>query len=351
MPLASEGSIFQQPLIAGGKGDCVPLFQHPATAMPSEFDLIGRYFSRNSPSALLGVGDDGALVQPRADMSLVVSTDMLLEGRHFLPGTDPKRLGHKSLAVNLSDLAAMGADARWALLAIALPEANEAWVAGFAKGFFALADVYGVDLIGGDTTRGPLAISVTIMGEVPPNLALRRDAARAGDDIWLSGATGEAALGLAHIQGRVKLAAADLAQCMTRLDLPEPRLELGARLRGIARSAIDVSDGLLADLTHILQSSGVAADVYLESVPCAAALASCPDPVLARDCQLAGGDDYELLFTAPSHCRAEIDALSQELNLALTRIGSIIPGEPLVTVRDASGQPVPVAHRGFDHFG
>ena len=319
--------------------------------MPSEFDLIGRYFSRNSPSALLGVGDDGALVQPRPDMTLVVSTDMLLEGRHFLPGTDPKRLGHKALAVNLSDLAAMGADARWALLAIALPEANEAWVAGFAKGFFALADVYGVDLIGGDTTRGPLAISITIMGEVPPHLALRRDGALAGDDIWLSGDTGEAALALAHIQGRVKLADAEFAQCLARLDLPEPRLELGGRLRGIAHSAIDVSDGLLADLAHILQSSGVAADVVLDNLPRTAALATCGDPALARDCQLAGGDDYELLFTAPTRYRAELAALSQEINLPLTRIGAIVAGEPLVTVRDAGGQPVPVAHRGFDHFG
>ena len=318
--------------------------------MPSEFDLIGRYFSRNSPSALLGVGDDGALVQPSPGMTLVVSTDMLLEGRHFLPGTDPKKLGHKALAVNLSDLAAMGADARWALLAIALPEANEAWVAGFARGFFALADVYGVDLIGGDTTRGPLAITVTIMGEVPPDLALRRDGALAGDDIWLSGFTGEAALALAHIQGRVKLSDSDLAQCMLRLDMPEPRLDLGGRLRGIARSAIDVSDGLLADLTHILRASGVAAEVSQQQLPHAAALVSCTDMALARDCQLAGGDDYELLFTVPPAHRAVIDALSQELGLPLTRIGSIVPGEPVVTVRDASGKPVPVARRGFDHF-
>ena len=319
--------------------------------MPSEFDLIGRYFTRNSPSTLLGVGDDGALIQPRPDMTLVVSTDMLLEGRHFLSGTDPVRLGHKSLAVNLSDLAAMGADARWALLGIALPEANEAWVASFAKGFFALADIYGVDLIGGDTTRGPLAISVTIMGEVPRDLALRRDGALAGDDIWLSGATGEAALALAHLQVRTKLAEADFAACLERLDLPQPRLDLGGRLRGIARSAIDVSDGLLADLTHILKASGVAAEVRLKQLPVAPALAHCQDQKLARNCLLAGGDDYELVFTAPQHRRAEIEALSQDLGLALTVIGTVLPGEPRVALRDADGASVPYDKLGFDHFG
>ena len=318
--------------------------------MPSEFDLIGRYFTRNSPSTLLGVGDDGALIQPRPDMTLVVSTDMLLEGRHFLPGTDPVRLGHKSLAVNLSDMAAMGADARWALLGIALPEANEAWVASFAKGFFALADIHGVDLIGGDTTRGPLAISVTIMGEVPRDLALRRDGALAGDDIWLSGATGEAALALAHLQARTKLPEADFAVCLERLDMPQPRLDLGGRLRGIARSAIDVSDGLLADLTHILKASGVAAEVRQKQLPVAAALARCQDQQLARSCLLAGGDDYELVFTAPQHRRAEIEALSSDLGLALTVIGTVLPGEPKVVLRDADGGSVPVDKLGFDHF-
>jgi thiamine-monophosphate kinase len=318
--------------------------------MPSEFDLIGRYFTRNSPSTLLGVGDDGALIQPQPDMTLVVSTDMLLEGRHFLAGTDPVRLGHKSLAVNLSDMAAMGADARWALLGIALPEANEAWVASFAKGFFALADSYGVDLIGGDTTRGPLAISVTIMGEVPRGLALRRDGALAGDDIWLSGRTGEAALALAHLQGRAKLPDDDLNACLERLDLPQPRLELGGRLRGIARSAIDVSDGLLADLTHILKASGVGAEVCLEQLPVAPVLAQCPDHKLVRNCLLAGGDDYELAFTASQHRRAEIQALSAELGLALTLIGTVLPGEPGVVLRDADGASMPYDKLGFDHF-
>jgi len=318
--------------------------------MPSEFDLIGRYFTRTSPSTLLGVGDDGALIQPRPDMTLVVSTDMLLEGRHFLPGADPVRLGHKSLAVNLSDMAAMGADARWALLGIALPEANEAWVASFAKGFFALADIYGVDLIGGDTTRGPLAISVTIIGEVPHQLALRRDGALAGDDIWLSGATGEAALALAHLQGRVQLPSQSLAECIHRLELPQPRLELGGRLRGIARSAIDVSDGLLADLTHILKASGVAAELRLTQLPMAPALARCPDQPLVRNCLLAGGDDYELVFTAPQQRRAEIEALSAELGLALTAIGTVLPGEPKVVLRDANEAIVTYDKMGFDHF-
>jgi thiamine-monophosphate kinase len=323
--------------------------------MPSEFELIARYFARSSPSALLGVGDDAALIQPRPDMSLAVSTDMLLEGRHFMAGTDPAKLGHKSLAVNLSDLAAMGADARWVLLGIALPEANEAWVASFAKGFFALADRYGVELIGGDTTRGCLAISVSIMGEVPPELALRRDGAMPGDDVWLSGATGEAAMALAHLQGRRVLPKEFLRQCLNRLELPEPRLELGGRLRGIARSAIDVSDGLVADLGHILKGSGVAAELRLAQLPLAPALAQCADGEFARDCLLAGGDDYELLFTAPPHLRNDIAALSAELSLPLTAIGMVLPrqgpGEDAqITVRDAAGRSVPVARRGYDHF-
>jgi thiamine-monophosphate kinase len=318
--------------------------------MTSEFDLVRKYFARPAPSAVLGVGDDCALLRPRPGMMLAVSTDMLLAGRHFFPDADPRKLGHKALAVNLSDLAAMGADPRWATLAIALPEADEKWVAAFAGGFFDLAGRWELELIGGDTTRGALAISVTVIGEVPPGFALRRDAALAGDDIWLSGATGEAALALAHLNGRVRLEGAAREACLARLHTPEPRLELGGRLRGLARSAIDVSDGLLADLTHILEASGVGADVAFDALPRAPAIAGCRDAELAKDCLLAGGDDYELVFTAPSFKRTDVEALAADLRLALTRIGVIVPGRPRASLRDAAGKPVAVAREGFDHF-
>lgn len=319
-------------------------------AVASEFELIQRYFTRPAPSAVLGVGDDCALVKPRQGMLLAVSTDMLVEGTHFLAGTDPRRLGHKALAVNLSDLAAMGADARWALLSIALPAADEAWIAAFAGGFLALAESTGVDIIGGDTTRGPLAMSVTVTGEVPPGLELRRSGAQVGDDIWLSGSTGDAALGLACLQGRIELPEDLRTACCLRLECPEPRLELGGRLRGLASSAIDVSDGLAADIGHIAEASSVAADIYLDLLPRSSALSSCTDTGLAQQYLLGGGDDYELAFTAPVAVRAQLDALAQELQLPLTRIGVIQPGAPRVVVRGRDGVPVAVAHRGYDHF-
>jgi thiamine-monophosphate kinase len=317
----------------------------------SEFDIIRKYFTRPASTAVIGVGDDCALLRPRPGMMLAVSTDMLLAGRHFFPDAEPAKLGHKALAVNLSDLAAMGADPRWALLAIALPEADEKWIAAFAEGFFRIAARWEVELIGGDTTRGPLSICITVIGEVPPDLALRRDAALAGDDIWLSGATGEAALALAYLEGRARLDGAARDACLARLHTPEPRVDLGGRLRGIARSAIDVSDGLLADLTHILEASGIGGDLAWDKIPRAQAIAACIDEALAKDCLLAGGDDYELLFTAPSFKRSEIEALGKDLGLPLTRIGVVVPGEPRVTLRDAKGNPVPVARKGFDHFG
>lgn len=319
-------------------------------AVTSEFELIRRYFSRPAPSAILGGGDDCALVRPRQGMVLAVSTDMLVEGTHFLPGTDPGRLGHKTLAVNLSDLAAMGADARWVLLSACLPALDDAWVAAFARGFHALAERTGIELIGGDTTRGPLCLSVTVMGELPAGLELRRSGACLGDDIWLSGATGEAALALACLQGRATLDAALLAGCRTRLEAPDARLELGGRLRGMASSAIDVSDGLVADLGHICEASSLRAELALDSLPRAPALLACADAPLAQACLLAGGDDYELVFTAPPAARGEIGALATELDIPLTRVGAMQPGAPGVVVRKADGTPVTLARRGFDHF-
>ena len=318
--------------------------------MISEFEIIRRYFARPARTAVLGVGDDCALVRPRAGATLAVSTDMLLTGRHFFRGADPVQLGHKALAVNLSDLAAMGADPRWALLAIALPRADRRWIAAFARGFFRLARRFGVELVGGDTTRGPLAISITVLGEVPAALALRRDAARAGHDIWLSGATGEAALALAHLKGRVKLKGRPRKACLERLRAPEPRVKLGRCLRGLARSAIDVSDGLLADLGHIVKASAVAAELRWEDLPRAEAIASCPDRALARDCLLAGGDDYELVFTAPRSKRSEIGAAASKAGVSVTVIGAIVAGRPGVRLRDARGKVMSAPRAGFDHF-
>jgi thiamine-monophosphate kinase len=315
----------------------------------SEFDIIRRHFTRPAHSAALGVGDDCALLASRPGTLLAVTTDMLLAGRHFFPDAEPEQLGHKALAVNLSDLAAMGADPCWVLLALALPEADEAWLSAFARGFFALADRHGVELVGGDTNRGPLAIAVTAIGEVPQSLALRRDGARAGDDVWLSGATGEAALALAHLQGRVRLEGRALRDGLARLHRPEPRIELGGRLRGIASGAIDVSDGLLADLGHVAEASRVGAEISLAAVPRAPAIAACRDQKLADACLLSGGDDYELVFTAPGGRRDDVDALARDLGLPLTRIGRIVPGTPGVRLVDRSGATVS-APRGWDHF-
>lgn len=307
----------------------------------NEFELIRRYFARPTRRAVLGVGDDCALLRPNAGLDLAVTTDVLLEGRHFLPGAEPRALGHKALAVNLSDLAAIGATPRWATLALALPAAEPAWLEAFSAGFYALAERHGVDLIGGDTTRGAArAICVTAIGEVPPGLALERSGARPGDDVWVSGELGGAALGLAH---------PEIPEAAARLHSPEPRVELGERLRRLARCAIDVSDGLAGDLGHIAERSGVCATIEYELIPRAQAFRSLASPELEKDCVLSGGDDYELLFTAPRQHRAELEALAAELGLALTRIGTIEAGSSRVTVLDARGRPL--EHRGgFDHF-
>lgn len=313
--------------------------------MPSEFDLIARFFNRPSRHAVLGVGDDAALIRPSPGMELAVSADMLVAGRHFFPDADPRKLGHKALAVNLSDLAAMGARPRWALLSLALPDADEAWLAGFANGFFDLAEAFGVDLVGGDTTRGPLNISVTIMGEVEAGQALRRDAARAGDDVWVSGELGGAALGLRYLKAEVALDEADA--CLARLHTPLPRLALGSALVGVANAAIDLSDGLIGDLGHILARSRVGTTLEAGAIPVMPALRGHPDLLL--DCVLAGGDDYELCFTAPSHRRADVLGAGRTAGVPVTRIGTI-DATPGLRVLDRQGRPVTVAARGYDHF-
>jgi len=301
--------------------------------LPSEFELIRKYFERPARSAVLGVGDDAALLRPAAGMELAVSTDLLLEGRHFRAGADPRKLGHKALAVNLSDMAAMGARPRWATLALALPSANEKWLAAFAAGFFRLAKRHALELIGGDTTRGRLAICVTILGEVPRGKALRRDGARPGDEIWVSGALGGAAYALVRPRN---------AAAAGRLHTPAPRVALGLRLRGVATAAIDVSDGFAQDLGHILERSGAGADVHYERLP----KFRIGDRRLERRCVLSGGDDYELIFTARPG--ANIAAIARALGLRLTRVGSIVRRRGL-RILDAQGRPMQAA-RGFDHF-
>lgn len=304
--------------------------------MPSEFQIIRKYFSRPARHALLGVGDDAALLRPDAGAEVAVSTDLLLEGRHFARGAEPRLLGHKALAVNLSDMAAMGATPRWATLALALPAADESWIAAFADGFYALAERFHVDLVGGDTTRGPLTLCVTLIGEVPAGLALLRGGARPGDDIWVSGELGGAAYALRKPGD---------AAAARRLHAPEPRVDLGERLRGIASAAIDVSDGFAQDLGHLLERSGVGAVVHYELLP------KFPIAEAAEQsrCVLAGGDDYELVFTAAQAARAGIEALAGTLGLALTRVGSIQTGAARLQLLDARGAPMAAA-AGFDHF-
>jgi len=328
--------------------------------MSSEFDLIAKFFTRATPSAVLGVGDDCALIKPTPGMELAISTDMLIAGRHFMPSDGPGTIGHKAMAVNLSDLAAMGAAPRYALLSIALPEADEKFLQGFAGGFFGLAQKYGVEVIGGDTTRGGLlTISVTIIGEVPPGQALRRDAAQAGDDIWVSGTLGDAAAALAHHQGRLRLETEQAIQCFPRLFVPSPRIELGLSLRGIAHACIDVSDGFAADLGHILERSKAGAEVWFDQLPLSDALNPMRENPVIQECVLAGGDDYELAFTAPAAKRASIQSLGKDLNLRLSRVGQIIPLSPGERGRSEGarlnllnhGQPMTLTRTGFDHFG
>lgn len=317
----------------------------------SEFDLIKRHFTRATPGAELGVGDDAALLRMTPGMELAVSTDMLVSGTHFLPDADPFLLGRKALAVNLSDLAAMGAQPRWSTLSLSLPQADESWLQEFSKGFFALAEKHGVELVGGDTTRGPLNISVTIMGEVPQGTALKRSGAQTGDDIWVSGTLGDAALALAHLQGRATLPIEAAASCLDKLHRPEPRVELGMQLRGLASSAIDISDGLVADLGHILECSNLGAEIGFHTLPLSDALRPHLAEALGKHCIFAGGDDYELCFTAPADHRKAVEDLSAQTGLLLTRIGVIVEEKKCCLVLDTDGSSINFEEKGYDHFG
>jgi thiamine-monophosphate kinase len=329
----------------------------------NEFELIDRFFSRAPPEGGLvrrGVGDDCALLDC-GERLLALTTDMLLEGRHFLPGADAETLGHKALAVNLSDLAAAGAAPRAFQLALALPRADQAWLTAFCRGLFALADAHGCALAGGDTTRvplleaarppvdGPLTLCITALGDLPREAMRTRAGAAVDDDLWLSGTVGDARAGLALRRREIpSVDGHDEAFFFARMDRPLPRVELGVALRGIASAAIDVSDGLLGDLGHILERSGVGATVEWPRVPLSSALRALSPP-LQQHYALAGGDDYELLFTAAAARRGEVEAAARSVGVAVTRIGRIEAGRAL-RVRDATGHDLPVAWPGFDHF-
>jgi thiamine-monophosphate kinase len=317
-----------------------------------EFDLIARYFTRPGRHAVLGVGDDCALLQPQAGMQLAVSSDMLVEGKHFLSTTPAAGLGHKALAVNLSDLAACGAKPLAFTLALALPFIDENWLAGFSKGLWNLADAHGCELIGGDTTQGPLNICITVLGEVPPGDALLRQHAQVGDDIYISGTVGDARLALEVFKGTVSLEATYFEAARLRMERPTPRIELGLALRGVANAAIDVSDGLLGDLGHILQRSQVGAVIETAWVQDSAAISDAMQSVVFNkrlDFALAGGDDYELLFTAPPDQADEVLEAGEQCGVSITCIGRITPVAG-VQVLDLQGLPMSRRFASFDHF-
>ena len=321
-----------------------------------EFELIDRYFKRPARRAALGVGDDCALLAPAPGMQLAVSSDMLIEGRHFLSTVDPFKLGHKALAVNLSDLAACGAKPLAFTLALAVPQADEAWLEGFSRGLFALADAHDCELIGGDTTRGPLAICITVFGEVPPGQALLRSGAHAGDDLYVSGTLGDARLALEVFRGTRSLPQPAFDAARIRMETPTPRVALGLALRGVATAAADISDGLVGDLGHILKASRVGASIDTSiAINLIANRGHLTlgngqfDAETALECVLAGGDDYELVFTAPPSARSRVKAAASQSETSVTRIGVIEAAGGLRLV-DATGQPVNRRFASFDHF-
>ena len=320
----------------------------PSPKSTGEFELIRKYFTRPVKRAALGVGDDCALFAPGPGMQLAVSSDMLVEGRHFLSTVLPERLGHKALAVNLSDLAACGARPVAFTLALALPRADEVFLAGFSRGLLALADAHGCELIGGDTTQGPLNICITVFGELPTGTALLRSGAQAGDDVYVSGTVGDARLALEVFRGTQQVDGSDFETLRRAMECPVPRLALGWALRGVASSAIDVSDGLLGDLQHILQRSAVGATLNTDAVPRSSVLRQLP-LAAQREFTLAGGDDYELVFTAAPQRAAQVHAAAKQTGTAVTRIGATDASLEL-NLTDAAGRTVLAPFASFDHF-
>jgi thiamine-monophosphate kinase len=316
-----------------------------------EFELIGRYFQRpdQAPAGVvLGIGDDCALLAPQPGMQIAVSSDMLVEGRHFLSTVAPERLAHKALAVNLSDLAACGARPLGFTLALALPRADPDFLEPFARGLFALADAHGITLIGGDTTAGPLNLCITVFGEVPAGRALRRDGAVAGDQLWVSGRLGDARLALEVFRGTLALPGDAFERVRVAMERPTPRVALGQALRGVATSAIDLSDGLLGDLAHVLRASALGAVVEADAIPCSTIVAALDAP-WRRVCTLHGGDDYELLFSAPPERADAVRAAASAAGVAVTSIGQLV-ATPGLRVLDAAGAALAVETTGFDHF-
>jgi thiamine-monophosphate kinase len=325
--------------------------------MLTEFDLIARYFKRSHipTRAALGIGDDCALLEPAADMQWAVSTDMLVAGRHFFADADPQTIGHKALAVNLSDLAAMGAQPRAFTLALALPQAEPDWLEHFSRGLFALADRYNCELIGGDTTRGPLTIIITVFGEIAPGHALTRAAAQPADEVWVSGVLGDARLMLGVLRNEWHVPDKWLPALRRALEQPEPRVALGQALSasGVVHAAIDLSDGLAGDLMHIVQRSHCHARINADALPRSAALRAQPLTV-QRECSLAGGDDYELCFTAPAAAHARSLAIGQQLGMPLTCIGTIdacaLANQPRIEWHDSNSQLLSNVPAGYEHF-
>ncbi len=316
--------------------------------MLSEFDLISRFFKKTAVSASLGVGDDCALLIPTPGTQMAISTDMLVSGTHFFPDTDPRQLGHKSLAVNLSDLAAMGARPVAFTLALSLPSPDENWLKPFSEGLFSIAELYRCELIGGDTTRGPLNICITVFGEIPVGQALRRDKAQYGDDIWISGTIGDARLALAHCLHEIELKPEEFKAVAPHLHMPIPRIALGIALRKIARAALDLSDGVMGDLNHILDASGLGATINVDALPIGPVLAKQP-----RQRQLhyalSGGDDYELCFTAPVAMRSRVLEASVKTGVPVTRIG-YIENEKGLRIKNSAGELQDISFTSFDHF-
>ena len=320
----------------------------------SEFDLIRQHFTRQTNHTLLGIGDDAALISVGSGMEIAISTDMLVSGTHFFADTPAYDLGWKSLAVNLSDMAAMGANPKWVTLAIALPQADENWLKQFSSGFFACAEEFNIDLIGGDTTRGPLTISIQIMGEIPTSQAIQRNGAKEGDDVWVSGALGKAALGLDHLLGNQIIPENELEHHLKALHVPQPRISLGLALRSIASSCVDISDGLLADLGHILNASNVATCLQLSAIPTSDFIAQHLEDPKFLHYALAGGDDYELCFTAHNNHQTSLQQLGKTLNLPLTKIGKVIPKQDEATNKillyGKDNQIIQIGRTGFNHF-
>ena len=328
-----------------------------------EFDLIQRFFKTGAQampshsSIALGIGDDCAVLRPVSGEELAITTDMLVEGRHFLTSANPEQLGRKALAVNLSDLAAMGAKPLGFTLALALPKADAAWLESFSKGLFSIANEYSCALIGGDTTAGPLNICITAFGSTPTHKAIRRSGAKVGDDIWVSGELGDARLTLAALRHEISLPELDQRAIEHRMHQPVPRVELGIALRDLATAALDISDGLLGDLKHLLKQSQVDAEIFLDQLPKSAVLLK-QSEAIQNQFAACGGDDYEICFTAPSHQKNTIEQLSNSLNLRLTRIGQIVTmknTEANVALFSADGKPLSdadtkVLMKSFDHF-